>query len=128
MNKYGAMTRQGPVSTIPKAGLALLLVLTCFLLSGSPSVESVELTTRWGFQPNAIHHAAVGPLYFTIHNTTGIDGLEFVLKSSTGNVAKDWPLQPLQGRMTDILDLPAGTYTLTVVNHSNWVFNLAVGQ
>jgi hypothetical protein len=91
-------------------------------------VETVEISKRWGFHPAVIHHTASGQLCFIIRNATGLSGLEFQLTNTAGTIVKDWTLQSGQNNVVDTVNSPAGTYTLSVVNHPGWVFTLVLGS
>jgi hypothetical protein len=77
----------------------------------------VELSTA-GFAPAEVNHAA-GPFAISVDNLDVADEYVLQLKGQGGTLINEVRVQ--KGSAGWTVDLPAGTYTLMVANHPDWV-------
>lgn len=86
--------------------------------------DEVTLTLHdSGFTPAAVTRPA-GPFQLSVDNRSGSDDLTLVLKGSDEVVIREMRVR--SGDWSELLDLTAGTYTLSEANHINWVCQIIV--
>jgi hypothetical protein len=117
----------------PSRSSAFLVVLG--LLAGSarsqnPTTPSklsaaVIVLGRNGFSPATITHHA-GNILLVIHNETGQNHVTMHLKNSAGGIVHDVPVISTRQDWHELVNLPAGQYTLIEDGHSNWTCQITI--
>jgi hypothetical protein len=82
----------------------------------------VELTTN-GFTPSEVQHAP-GSFAIVVENNALLSEYKLILKAEDGTVVKE--LQVEKGSSALTVSLQSGRYTLTEVDHSEWVCTIVV--
>ena len=90
-----------------------------------PQTGAVSTTLKSnGFQPAAVTRA--GQFTLSISNQSGVDGLSLVLKRDSGEQVRQISMPAGTSTWSDVIDLPAGGYTLVEVNNPAWLFHITV--
>jgi hypothetical protein len=82
----------------------------------------IELSSN-GFSPSEVQHAP-GSFAVSVENNTLSGEYKLRLKAEDGTVLNEVPVQ--KGSSAWTVTLQTGRYTLTEVNHSEWVCSIAV--
>lgn len=94
--------------------------------AAAQTLEEVKVTLKpTGFEPAEVIRAA-GPFRLRVVNASGEEGLTFRLIKATGQEV--FRSAPAAGSSdwSGGLDLPAGRYVFTEVNHPEWALNISV--
>jgi len=90
--------------------------------------EVVELGPN-GFFPKQIIRTSPGKHFLYVRNTTTLRTLTLVVTRQDGptvNTIKQRALTTASPHWNELLDLTAGTYTLTEVNHPSWTCQIVI--
>jgi hypothetical protein len=82
----------------------------------------IELNSN-GFSPNEVQHAP-GSFAIAVENSTLSSDYKLRLKAEDGTVLNEVEVQ--KGSSAWTVNLQTGRYTLTEVNHSQWICNVIV--
>jgi hypothetical protein len=82
----------------------------------------IELSSN-GFSPSEVQHAP-GSFAISVENTTLSSEYKLRLKAADGTVLSEVQVQ--KGSSAWTVTLQTGRYTLTEVNHSQWICNIVV--
>lgn len=86
------------------------------------TVETVTLTFD-GFEPKELERPA-GRFVFGVDNRTRIADISFELLRENGHEVHQLKMTHGQLRLRKMLNLPAGSYTLRVVDHPEWTCSI----
>jgi hypothetical protein len=95
-----------------------------YLSSQDPVEVSLILSTN-GFDPSDITIGS-GRFLLSLDNRSGVQDLVLRLSKADGTVLRDLRVPGVGGDWSEMFDLPAGSYTLSVADHSTWVCQLVV--
>ena len=85
--------------------------------------EAITIT-RQGFQPKEIRRAP-GKFFLQVENRSGVNPLVLRVSALGGGTLKEFSVTSEQLDWADEVNLPAGQYTVTEVNHG-WTCNLTI--
>ena len=84
------------------------------------TIEEVTLTIRAeGFDPTELARPA-GRFLLSVDNRSAVEELTFRLNGEDGECLREMRIQRGTVDWSEMVDLPAGRYTLTEVNHAGW--------
>lgn len=95
----------------------------------SPLLEVERVTIRpAGFEIKQISRLKKNPFFLIIENRTGLRELTFQINKENGQKANEKDLKSPTGKLswTGVVDLPPGTYSLTELNHREWVLAITI--
>jgi hypothetical protein len=86
--------------------------------------EIVGITSH-GFEPAQITRPA-GAFLLVVDNNSNLPAVTLLLNTNVGFPLRNVLVQREQKLWSDIVDLPAGTYTLRELNHPTWVCQITI--
>jgi hypothetical protein len=89
-------------------------------------IKVARLTLRpYGFEPKQIARPK-RPFYLVVENRSGILDVNLQLDRVTGGRLREAQVKKRNQIWTDVLDLPPGSYRLSVAEHTNWVCDITI--
>lgn len=114
--------RRNRVSALGLTVVVLLFAVTAFTQQGGRDELRIVLGSN-GFSPTKLQHSP-GTFALAVENTTLTDEYTLKLKAEDGTVLYEFAVQ--KGSSAWTVNLPGGRYTLTEINHPQWVCNIVV--
>jgi len=80
-----------------------------------------------GFEPAQISRPR-GRIILSVNNRTGLDDLDLELTTSDGHKVSKIKLKRKKPQWSELVDLPAGSYTLREASHPEWVCQFSISR
>ena len=121
----GAFTRV--VWKSPATSVAAPLQGVAVAATGKQRIEAEFISLGpTGFEPKQIRRAAGTPFLLLVENRSGAPVVSLALNSSARLPLLTTPLPREKRLWSDVLNLPAGIYTLKETDHADWICTIVV--